>query len=111
MLEILFGNKYVEKVLFYLLVNEKCFATELSKRFGTALSPWQKGLDKLELAGVLVSFSIGKTRVFQFNPRYAFLNELKALITKAYEFLPNTLKINYYEPKIRKRPRRKGKPL
>jgi len=47
--------------------------------------------------------------VFVFNPRYAFLDELKALLEKAR---------SYYAPEEierltmhRKRPRRKGKPL
>jgi len=110
MLEVLFGNKNTEKILFYLIVNEKCYASELKMRFQTALSPIQKCLDKLEAAGVLVNFPIGKTRLFQFNPRYSFLNELKAFIFKAYEFLPKKIKDEYYEPKVRKRPRKRKKP-
>lgn len=111
MLEELFGNKNIEKILFYLLVNERCFATELMQRFQTALSPIQKSLDKLERAGVIVSFSVGKTRVFQFNPRYALLKELQAFMEKAYAFLPEKIKNQYYEPSIRKRPRKRTKPL
>lgn len=111
MLEILFGNKNVEKVLFYLLLNEKCYAHELIKVFRCSLSPLQKSLEKLELAGILVSILEGKTRLFQFNPRYPFLNELKQFLQKAYDSLPEELKEKYYERKIRKRPRRTGKPL
>jgi predicted transcriptional regulator len=111
MLEALFGNKNIEKILFFLLVNEKCFASELKQRFQTALSPIQKSLDKLETAGILVSFPVGKTRVFQFNPRYAFLNELRAFIARAYKFLPDKIKAQYYEPAVRKRPRKRAKPL
>jgi len=43
-------------------------------------------LEKLELGGVLVSKNVGKTRLFVFSPRYAFLSELKALLEKAREF-------------------------
>ena len=111
MFEELFGNQNIEKVLFYLLVNEKVYATELSTRFDSALSPWQKGLDRLEAADVLVSTLVGKTRLFKFNPRYFFLNELKSLISRGYNQLPPKIKEKYYETKVRKRPRKKSKPL
>jgi hypothetical protein len=39
------------------------------------------------------------------------LTELKALLQKAYEFLPEEIREKYYEPISRKRPRRQGKPL
>ena len=111
MLEAFFGGKNIEKILFFLLANVTCYASELSKIFGVALSPFQKALDRLEDGGILVSLLVGKTRVYQFNPRYPFLNEFKLFLTKAYEFMPQEFKDRYYEPKLRKRPRRKGKPL
>ncbi len=111
MLERLFGNRNIEKILFYLLFNEKCYATELSNNFESALSGFQNTLDKLEYAGVLINFLEGRTRMYQFNPRYPFLKELKNLLFRAYEFIPESMKKKYYEKRIRKRPRRKGKPL
>lgn len=107
----LFGNQNVEKILFFLLKNEKCYATELSRRFESALSGFQVTLDKLEYAGVLVSFLEGKTRMYEYNPRYPFLQELKNLMKKAYTHLPESIKEKYYETKERRRPRRRGKPL
>lgn len=111
MLESLFGSKTIEKILFYLLVNRTCYGSGLSQVFQESLSPFQKGLDRLETGGILVSFLEGKTRLYQFNPRYPFLTELKLFLEKAYEFLPSEFKERFYQPKIRKRPRRKGKPL
>ena len=111
MLESIFGGKNIEKALFFLLLNQRCYGQQLSHVFEQALSPFQKALDRLETGGVIVSFLEGKTRVYQFNPRYPFLQELKAFLVKAYAFLPQEVKDKYYEPKIRKRPRRKGKPL
>ena len=111
MFEELFGNQNIEKILYYLLVNEQAYATELSSRFETALSPWQKALERLERAGVLVSTLKGRTRVYEFNPRYFFLSELKNLITKGYKQLPKKIQEKYYETKIRQRPRKRGKPL
>ena len=111
MLEPIFGSKTIEKILFYLLINTRCYGSQLSRVFGESLSPFQKGLERLENGGVLVSFLEGKTRVYQFNPRYPFLSELKAFLQKAYEFLPPEFKDSFYQPLVRKRPRRKGKPL
>ena len=111
MLEYLFGGQQIEKVLFFLLINKRCYGRQLSKLFQEALTPFQKALDRLENSGLIVSFLEGKTRIYQFNPRYPFLEELKALISKAYTFLPQEKKDKFYEPKIRKRPRKKGKPL
>lgn len=110
MLENLFGSKIIEKILFYLLINNKCYGTQLSRIFGESLSPFQKGLDRLEAGGVIVSFLEGKTRIYQFNPRYPFLSELKAFLQRAYMFLPPEFKKHFYQPIVRKRPRRKGKP-
>jgi len=110
MLEYLFSNKNVEKILIYLTLHEKTYATELSKLFDAPLDPIQKTLLKLENGGLLVSFKEGKTRVFQWNPRYPFLEEIRTLATKAYNYLPPKIQENY-QPLKRKRPRKTGKPL
>lgn len=111
MLEYLFANKNVEKILIYLCLHEKTNATELSRCFGSALDPIQKTLRKLEEGGLLVSFLEGRTRVFQWNPRYPFLEEIQALGKKAYSFLPTEIQEARYQPVKRKRPRKTGKPL
>jgi DNA-binding transcriptional ArsR family regulator len=111
MLEYLFGNKNVEKILMYLSLHEKAYATELSRTFDSALDPIQKTLRKLEEGGLLVSFLEGKTRVFRWNPRYPFLAEIRTLAKKAYSFLPSTIQEKVYQSVQRKRPRKMGKPL
>ena len=109
MLEVLFGSKNRERVLQYVLANGEGYAKEMADFYGTSLDPIQKQLEKLELGGVFVSKTVGRTRLFMFNPRYAFGKELKELLEKARE---------YYDPKElerlnmqRKRPRRARKPL
>lgn len=111
MLEYLFANKNVEKILIYLSLHEKANASELKYAFGTSLDPVQKTLKKLEEGGLLVSFLEGRTRVFQWNPRYPFLHEIRALAEKCYKFLPLQIQENYYQSTKRKRPRRTGKEL
>lgn len=111
MLEYLFSNKNVEKILMYLCIHEKANGSELRRFFGTALDPIQKTLRKLEEGGLLASFLEGKTRVFRWNPRCPFLEEIKALAQKAYSYLPDHIKKTHYQSKMRKRPRKTGKPL
>jgi len=111
MLEYLFANKNVEKILMYLAIHGKTNASQLSRTFHSALDPIQKTLRKLEEGGLLVSFLEGKTRVFQWNPRYPFLSEIQSLAKKAYSFLPVNIQETHYQSIQRKRPRKTGKPL
>ena len=111
MLEYLFANKNVEKILIYLSLHDKANASELKHAFSTSLDPIQKTLKKLEEGGLLVSFLEGRTRVFHWNPRYPFLHEIRALTEKCYKFLPLQIQESYYQSTKRKRPRRTGKAL
>jgi hypothetical protein len=111
MLESLFGSIVIEKVLFYLQINQKCYASQLKEVFQTPLYSFQKALERLERGGIIVSYTEGKTRIYEFNPRYPFLEELKSFLKKAYDFFPENIREKYYEPAVRKRPRRQGKPL
>lgn len=108
MLEALFGNQNVERVLFYLLNNGDAYPRALATSLGASLSPIQKQLQRLEDGGIVVSRSVGRTRVYQINPRWAFKAELEALLTKAFKALPESQVRGIYSR--RSRPRRKGKP-
>ncbi len=109
MIEVLLGSKNAERVLLYIVTRDEGYAREIASFYGTDLKPIQMQLDKFEKSGVLVSRAVGRTRPYVFNPRYPFLNELKALLEKALSFYPakeqEELKMN------RRRPRAKGKTL
>ena len=109
MLEGLFGNAMVEKVLFYLEVYGEGYPLGIAKNFGEPVNRVQQQLKRLEKSGIIVSRRIGNVRLCTFNPRYPFLKELRVLIDKAYQFMPESEKIRYYLK--RTRPRRRGKPL
>lgn len=109
MLEGLWGNPVIEKIFFTLLRYGEGYPLGMAKTFGEPVNRFQQQLKRLEDNGIIVSRLIGNVRLYTFNPRYPFLNELKALISKAYEFLPEGEKNKYY--KKRTRPRRAGKPL
>jgi hypothetical protein len=109
MLEGLFGNIIIEKILFTLYVYGEGYPLGMAKTFGEPVNRIQQQLMRLENAGIVVSRLIGRVRIYTFNPRYPFLPELKALVAKSYEFLPEKEKEAYYRK--RTRPRRTGKPL
>jgi len=109
MLEELLGSKNRERVLQYILANEQGYAKEIADYYDSSVDPIQKQLERLESAGVLVSQTAGRTRLFMFNPRYAFRKELIALLEKARSYYPDAEQERL--TKQRKRPRRTGKPL
>lgn len=107
----LFGNATVEKVLLFLLVNERCYATQICHCMGGALTPIQQALQRLEKGGIITSELEGKTRLFQFNPHYPFLRELQALLKQGYQQLAIHDQQVYYCPKRGYSQRRKNKGL
>jgi hypothetical protein len=109
MLEPLLGSKSRERVLVFLRARYEGYAREMARFFETDLVQIQKQLDRLEFAGVLVGRSAGRTRLYTFNPRYPFLDELAALLDKALQFYPTDQRDALFMN--RRRPRRRGKPL
>jgi hypothetical protein len=88
MLEPLLGSVSSERVLMFLFARKEGYAREIARLFATHLDPIQKQLDKLELGGVLVSRTAGRTRLYTFNPRYPFLKELHGLLERGLSFYP-----------------------
>jgi len=108
-LEALFGTVNRERVLLYLFAREEGYPRAVAKFFDTDLRAIQNQFEKLEVGGVLYSRLIGNTRLYAFNPRYPFLEELKGLLEKALSFYPENERERL--AMARRRPRRKGKPL
>lgn len=105
----LFGNETAEKVLLFLENYGSGYPRQIALAFGLSVSQTQNQLERLERDGVIVSRLVGKTRVYEWNPRYLFLPELKAMLDKALKRLPESIQEKYF--RARTRPRRKGKPL
>jgi hypothetical protein len=109
MIESLLGSKNAERVLIYIFAREEGYAREIASFYNSDLKSIQMQLDKFEKSGVLASRTVGRTRPYVFNPRYPFLNELKALLEKALSFYSSKeqeeLTMN------RRRPRARGKAL
>lgn len=109
MLESVLGSLSCERALIFLAARDEGYAREIATFYVTSLAPVQKQLDKLEAGGVLVSRSVGRTRLYQFNPRYPLLAELRAFLDKALTFYDQNLQDRLLLE--RRRPRRRAKPL
>lgn len=109
MLEPLLGSSSSEQVLLFIYARGQGYAREIARFFDTDLRGIQQQLKKFEAGGVLVGRNIGRTRPYRFNPSYAFVEEIKALLKKALTFYPKELQTRLVMD--RRRPRRSGKPL
>lgn len=99
MLEVLCGNKNIQRILIFLFVNNHCYGTQLHRSLKTPLTPIQKALNRLEKGGLITSYYEGKTRLYQFNHAYPLMPEIEQLIKKTYTLLPAQEKKDYYAVK------------
>ncbi len=109
MLQAIVGSPTAEKVLLFLQNYEQAYGREIADTFGIGQSQVQKQLIKLEAGGVLASRLIGRTRLYQWNPRNPLVPALRRLLGLALESLPAVDQQRYY--RRRTRPRRSGKAL
>jgi hypothetical protein len=109
MLETLLGSENAARVLLFLHARDEGYAHQVARFYDTALQPVQRQLEKFEAAGILYSRKVGRTRVYRFNPRCPFVEELRALLGKALSLYAdearNALAMD------RRRPRQPGKPV
>jgi len=109
MLEAIVGSAAAEKVLLYLQNYEQAYGREIATTFDLAQSQVQKQLVKLESGGVLVSRQVGRTRLYEWNPRNPLVPALRALLKSALDSLPAADQQRFF--RRRTRPRRSGKAL
>lgn len=108
MLEAAFGSLAAERVLLFMHRYEQAYGRQIAVAFDMPASEIQKQLRKLELGGLLVSRMVGRTRLYEWNPRSIFAAPLRALLQVMLENLPSEQRHPYADG--RRRPRRAGKP-
>ena len=64
-----------------------CYANGIAKKFKLPLFAVQNQLKKMEKTGVLKSRTYANVRIYEFNPKYPLLNELKLLLQKTNELM------------------------
>jgi predicted transcriptional regulator len=103
-----FGSQTRTRLLVALELLEQSYARELARLLGASLSAVQKGLASLERDALIAGRLVGRTRLFQIDPRYFAAAQLRALLTKML-VVDRGLKAQAAE--LRRRPRRTGKRL
>ncbi len=109
MIEAIVGSQGAERVLLFLAARDSGYPREIASYWSMDVSTVQNQLLRMERDGLLVSRKVGRTRVFEFNPRYVFKDEVRALLNKALTQLPSDVQDQLTLQ--RSRPRRSGKPL
>lgn len=109
MLEGLFGNQTIEKVLLSLFHYGEVYVAGIAKDFKIAENPVRKQLERLEQTGIIHSKLAGRTRLYSFNPKNPYTSSLKSLVEILYYGIPLQEREQIF--KSRRRPRRKGKPI
>jgi len=103
-----FGSATRTRVLLALSLLGESYARELARVLNAPLSGVQKALQGLELDGVVAARAVGRTRVFQLDPRYFARDALKQFLRRLTE--PETA-LQRQIATLRRRPRRTGKPV
>ena len=108
-LEGLFGNATAPKALIYLQLRDSGYPLAIAQTFSVPVNQVQRQLERFAVEGILSSRMVGKTRIYSFNPRCFYLDDLRGLLKKAAAQLPKEelAKITL----TRERPRRVGKRL
>lgn len=108
-LDAIFGTRTAAATLLFLENYGSGYASRIAKTYDMPVSIVQDQLRRLEGAGVLVSRTVGRTRVFEFNPRSPTVGQLRVFLATELKTLPKEILDKYF--RARQRPRRTGKAL
>ncbi len=106
-LESVFGSRSAAQVLLFLQAYGEGHASRMASTYEVSVMAMQRQLQRLETNGVLLSRTVGRTRVFEFNVRNPTVRTLRAFLEAELELLPDDEVKRYYRQ--RQRPRRAGK--
>ena len=109
LLSALFGSQSASQVLLFLQNYDEGYARRIAETFDTSPNGIQRQLTRLEAAGVLVSRTAGKTKLFTWNPRSGTVKDLRIFLEAELGRLSPEDTQKYFRQ--RQRPRRTGKPL
>lgn len=107
MLDKIFGNETIALIYLNLFHYGEIYSALIEKNTGVGSRAVLNQLSKMEEVGILVSRSVGRTRLYQFNPKSPFVKPIKEIIQISYSNMPLKLKEKMF--KERMRPRAKGK--
>ena len=102
-----FGGRTRTRVLVALRLMESTYPRELSRLLAVSINGVRQALTSLERDGLVVGRPVGRTRVYQINPRFFARQELEALLSRLADVDPE---LRERTAAVRRRPRRVGKP-
>jgi DNA-binding transcriptional ArsR family regulator len=109
MLELILGSRTAFKIFLHLHHHGETYARGAANDMGMTVGQVQRQLDRFENAGLLVSRTMGRTRIYQFNGKSPMATPFKELVRLEYGSLPLEERERLFQ--TRRRPRRKGKPV
>ena len=77
-----FGSQTRTRILLALELLGQSYARELARLLASSLSAVLKGLASLERDGLIAGRLVGRTRVFQLDPRYFAAKQLQDLLSR-----------------------------
>ncbi len=108
-LDAIFGNRSAAQSLLFIEAYGSGHASRIADTFDVPFTGVYRQLRRLEANGVLVSRTIGRTRLFEFNTRYPTVRRLREFLAAELDALPEEVSRQYFRQ--RQRPRRTGKEL
>ena len=108
-LEAILGNRTAAWALLFLAAYGEGHSNRIATTYDLPVSVVRDQLVRLEANGVLVSRTVGRTRVFQFNERSPTARNLRGFLRTELDLLPESDVRRYFRQ--RQRPRRTGKGL
>jgi len=108
-LEAIFGSRPAAEVLLFLESYGSGHASRMAATYEVSVTGMQRQPRRLEVNGVLLGRTVGKTRVFEFNTRNPTVRNLRQFLAAELNLLPEADVTAYYRQ--RQRPRRTGKQL
>ncbi len=109
MLDKILGSETAMKIMLHIIHYGEIYPTAVAKDYKLSLSAVQKQFERYELAGILVSKLVGKTRVYFFNKKSKAAIAFMDFIKVYYDGLSLEDKEKIFSE--RRRPRRSGKPI
>lgn len=106
-LETIFGSRSAAQVLLFLQAYGSGHALRIATTYSVSVSPIQRQLQRLERDGVLLSRTVGRTRLFEFDTRNPTVRNLRDFLEAELALIPEEEVKAYYRQ--RQRPRRSGK--
>ncbi|MDQ2991777.1 MAG: hypothetical protein M3R30_03010 [Candidatus Eremiobacteraeota bacterium] len=104
----LFGSSRRTEVLVGIALLEETYSRELARILDAPLISVQRIVESLELEGAVATRLVGRQRQISLNPRYFARTELAALLRR---MALSDQRLMEAVGALRRRPRRKGKPL